>query len=54
MCITEERLCCIAETWLFLPTLLYSRDWHNAVNQLYINFKKLIKKKVKRLGNEMG
>ena len=28
-------------------TSLYSRNWHNIVNQLYFNFKKLNKKYLK-------
>ena len=26
-------------------TLLYIRDWHNFINQLYYSFKKILKKK---------
>ena len=26
-------------------TLLYIRDWHNFINQLYFSFKKIFKKK---------
>ena len=36
-----KKECMYVYNWV---TLLYSRDWHSIVNQLYFNLKKLKKK----------
>ena len=40
----EKKECLYVYNWV---TLLYSRDWHSIVNQLYINLKKKLKDKKK-------
>ena len=47
-------MCVCMCVWYDWVTMLYSRNWHNIVNQLYFNLKTVSKNLKKKLENDQN